>query len=519
MISYFKSRQPSNPVVYVEDQQGWKSYAPGGVIQKNIGALPNYLRQHADEVPLDEVIDLIRSCEAEADLKARERALEPVAPWGIGGWLVLPIIGLCITAIWSLVDIFRYLPGLWRAWDVLTDSASSAYHPLWGPYIGFASFFQFFLLLVPIFLLWLIAKRKRILPSVIIGFYVAVLFILVVDFVAVITFLSQWAVDRGIASEASTDIFDSVQRVWKGIILCGIWIPYFLFSSRVRATFTEPMSERARRTETESRRSLIAALAAEKRTGQEREAKETGPLESSPTYQPWPVPSYVPQPVTSPALPPATGSGARRWVLLIPVIAVLIIVVGLVTGLAVWRDLNPPQAKNPVTISTDVNGNTSKRYSNKDFSFSFDYPSGWILEDNSISDNQGMHQLSVYDPTGESLDGLAMDSATIGAYALTDVMPAIDAIRADLRAGFKDDMATEGLEVVKELADVTVNGMPGLSGLCRSTESNGDHIMVPIYWLWGDDYFYYIAINYSDRPSDSAKGDLDAILASFKGMP
>ena len=51
VVSYYKSRYLSPPVVYVQQDDGWKSYAPGGRIQKNIGPLPNYILQNADEVP------------------------------------------------------------------------------------------------------------------------------------------------------------------------------------------------------------------------------------------------------------------------------------------------------------------------------------------------------------------------------------------------------------------------------------------------------------------------------------
>jgi hypothetical protein len=509
VITYFKSRQPSYPAVYVEDDEGWELYASGGIIQRNEGTLPSYLRLSAEELPFEEVAELIRLCEAEADLLAREHALRPPEPMGVGGWLVLPIIGLCITALWALVDITRYLPTMWRAWDVFTDPASDAYHPLWGPYIGFSTFLQFFLLLAPIFLLWLINKKKRVLPAIIVGYYVAVLFILLIDFVAVATFFSEWMADLGRADEVSTEVFRAASSVFRGIIFCGIWIPYFLLSSRVRATFTRPWSGRRMSMEQGARRSAIAALAAQQRMQWEQGTAD----------QPQGLPTDVSLSLPSYSLREPFISGRRRWILLIPVVAVLVLVAGLVFGVAVWRGENPAQAKNPVTVNTDVYGNTTKHYSNKDFRFSFDYPSGWTIKDDSTADAQGEHQVSVYDPMGETMDGLAMDSALISASSVPDATLTVDEMKTRIKAGAKDGAAAEGLEVISDAADVTVNGMPGLYTLWRSTESNGDHILVPIYWLWSGGRLYSLTFNYSDRPSDSAKGDLDAILASFKATP
>ena len=60
-------------------------------------------------------------------------------PKGIGGWLILPSIGLLISPfvlIVQLQDLMRsvFAPGVWAA---LTSHKSPAYHPLWAPELIF----------------------------------------------------------------------------------------------------------------------------------------------------------------------------------------------------------------------------------------------------------------------------------------------------------------------------------------------------------------------------------------------
>lgn len=58
-------------------------------------------------------------------------------PKGIGGWLLLPAVGLVLTPFRMGVQFYRdLLPSLTpEIWHALTSPGSSAYHPLWGPLI------------------------------------------------------------------------------------------------------------------------------------------------------------------------------------------------------------------------------------------------------------------------------------------------------------------------------------------------------------------------------------------------
>ena len=60
-------------------------------------------------------------------------------PSGIGGWLILPAIGLVLTPILLLVTLTRdLLPALQpEVWNALTEPGSQAYHPMWATVIIF----------------------------------------------------------------------------------------------------------------------------------------------------------------------------------------------------------------------------------------------------------------------------------------------------------------------------------------------------------------------------------------------
>jgi hypothetical protein len=384
---------------------------------------------------------------------------------------------------------------------------------LWGPYIGFVSFAQFFFLLAPIFLLWLIGKKKRVLPWIIISAYALFLFFVLIDFVAVVTFISQVLAEHGAASDIRDQVMQSAQSVWKGMILCGIWIPYFLFSKRVRTTFTEPWSEGRRRMEADSRRSVVANLAAEKRALQEQESAGTDQA-----VQPFPARWEQPQPAVS-YWPPAPAIRAKpRKIVVIPVIGVLFIVLGVVTALAAWRDMNPPQVKNPVTVSTDVNGNATKHYSNGSFSFSFDYPSDWGLQEDPTSDATA-YTMVVYDPQGEQIDRLSLDSATFTAATYATSGRSLAEVFADLKDGFAQAVAPGALTIDEPFAETTASGLPAIKGTFSSTETDGTKVTASAYYVVGKDLVYYLEFDYTDRPTDTSKAELDAIMASFKPTP
>jgi hypothetical protein len=152
-------------------------------------------------------------------------------PQGIGGWLILPMIGLILIPVLLTIDLFNtYLPifttGSWRA---LTDPESPAFHPLWKPVLlfeilGNITFIGYAVVLLVAFFL----KFHRF-PLMYIAFL-----ILNVIFVASDLYLAQQ-----IPAVAAQPNDAAVQSLTRAVVGAAIWIPYFLVSKRVKNTFVK----------------------------------------------------------------------------------------------------------------------------------------------------------------------------------------------------------------------------------------------------------------------------------------
>jgi len=147
---------------------------------------------------------------------------------GIGGWLILVAIALIRAPIAFCITLFRNVFPLLRhdAWVALTTKDSDAYHRLWAPVILSELVVNVIFLALALFALVLFFRRKQLFPKFMIGFLLANL----------IWQISLALVYRQIPAMAEESLFDA--ETIGQIIGCLIWIPYFLVSKRVRATFT-----------------------------------------------------------------------------------------------------------------------------------------------------------------------------------------------------------------------------------------------------------------------------------------
>ena len=146
----------------------------------------------------------------------------------IGGWLILITLGLIITPLRIGASLFATFIPIFtgETWKTLTTPGQEAYHPLWGPLIIFELVGNASFCIWAIYLLWPYFKRKRAFPRLFIIFCLANLgFVLVDLFVA-----------GRIPAAAALDP-ETMREVIKTAIACFIWIPYFIMSKRVAATF------------------------------------------------------------------------------------------------------------------------------------------------------------------------------------------------------------------------------------------------------------------------------------------
>jgi hypothetical protein len=151
-------------------------------------------------------------------------------PRGIGGWLILPLLGLLFTLVRMLAEMREFAwvlkPGAWAA---LTTPGAEAYHPLWGPTIIFelitaVGFLGFTLVTLVLFL-----RKSRRVPRLMMIWWALTVAIQGIDMILIAQIPALKATGD---ARAATDLMRSV-------IGSVIWIPYFYNSRRVKNTFVQ----------------------------------------------------------------------------------------------------------------------------------------------------------------------------------------------------------------------------------------------------------------------------------------
>lgn len=155
---------------------------------------------------------------------------EPVnAVSGIGGWLTLFVLGLIFTPIQVTYFLYsQFFPFFSTgAWGILTTPGSREYHVLWAPLLIFKllSFIGAFVL--SLVTLWCLFGKSRWTPRLAIAGLSWGLFFEALNFFTA-------GMIPALAAQNDLTFLNNL-----GLTLIGalIWIPYFLLSKRVKATF------------------------------------------------------------------------------------------------------------------------------------------------------------------------------------------------------------------------------------------------------------------------------------------
>lgn len=162
-------------------------------------------------------------------------------PVGIGGWLVLPMFGLVATPILTGIAFYteiaksaddyaalgRVLAAsrsdpavLWRFGEALGGQGLA----LLASGLGLSLLGLFLGVVAPIILLVLMFRRFRLLPPLMIAFYLTNL--------AVVVLLFAFDGIGGLPADPH-----AARDMSRTVVTCLIWIPYFLVSKRVKNTF------------------------------------------------------------------------------------------------------------------------------------------------------------------------------------------------------------------------------------------------------------------------------------------
>ncbi len=161
------------------------------------------------------------------DPPARTEAIDPSLA-GIGGWLILPMLSICLRPLRLLKEFAEMLPSYSsESWASLTVPGGTAYHAAWAPLLLFELTANLAMIVFSVLLVVMFFEKRRLVP----------LLFLVVTGGSVLINYADLMLLKLIPSAADT----ASTRDWAELVGAAIgfmlWGSYFLMSKRVKATF------------------------------------------------------------------------------------------------------------------------------------------------------------------------------------------------------------------------------------------------------------------------------------------
>jgi len=148
---------------------------------------------------------------------------------GLGGWLILVQIGIFLTLIMTIVNVFVNILPVYEheTWTALISSESVVYHEMWAPVVIFETVYNIALIAYVIYLITQFYGKKRTVPALMILLYVGGFVVGLIDYIL----LQQIPFAREMEGEST------LKALFRSFLACCIWVPYFIRSRRVKNTF------------------------------------------------------------------------------------------------------------------------------------------------------------------------------------------------------------------------------------------------------------------------------------------
>lgn len=147
---------------------------------------------------------------------------------GIGGWLILPAIGIIFIPISNVVTTLTELNTIdLETWLAITTPGKELYHPLWAVIIYVEMALDAILISLSLITPFLFFRKKSGFPRT----YVATLIIGLTGRIVIS------ALAYNIPNFDQEVYYEGIADVVKIAISAGIWIPYMLISDRAKRTF------------------------------------------------------------------------------------------------------------------------------------------------------------------------------------------------------------------------------------------------------------------------------------------
>lgn len=232
---YYKSVGGEDQIIHVQYADHWENLGPSGhVLASSRREFPQAsLAQYEEINPAEAFRILHASSVSSVD---EEGFVSRKALKGIRGWLILPLVGLPITAALGIYATVRYLQrlsqeGEWSRW---LGIGTESYHPARGAWIVYGMSVTAVIVVAAVALLVLLLLKRRAFRKLMVGFLIGVFVLRIGD--AVFFFIVDGAVNPYFELEKGGQIaslFSSAAGTF-------LWVAYYLTSVRVKNTFVNP---------------------------------------------------------------------------------------------------------------------------------------------------------------------------------------------------------------------------------------------------------------------------------------